>query len=170
MLGCLILWELPGEASAGTPQGSLSVTDGQGQISVSGRGLIFGQVGRGTLTVLGYKPRLPVAPAISGASMVVSGDGVVYSGDDIRFLFGPGRYAVAFVGTGIDIAAVGRGSVTAHGDEGNPGTFSADGGAVECIGLSASFSFGQAGGASTTDGHSGQGLGRYRHTAALRSC
>ena len=36
---------------------------------------------------------------------------VVYSGTDVRFLFPSGKYTLKFDGTGIDISAVGKGTL-----------------------------------------------------------
>jgi len=84
-------------------------------ILVRGSGLIFGHIDQGTLTVLSYDAAGTSAPQITGATARIVANVVVYSGADIRFLFPNGHYSLRFEGTGIDISAVGRGSINAVG-------------------------------------------------------
>ena len=96
--------------------GSLVVTDAWvRQIVVQGSGVIFGHIDSGTLTVYSYDPADTRAPQVSGAVAKVSGTTVRYTGNDVRFLFPNGHYLLKLEGGGIDISAVGRGTVTASG-------------------------------------------------------
>jgi hypothetical protein len=123
------------EASNG---GSLVVSAANGKLTVSGHGLIFGHLDRGTITIVGdYKPDDNTAlSSVSGAKMKFTGGNVVYAGSDVRFLFPGGRYTLVVDGTGIDLSAVGTGRLIAVGRGlANDGTVSVDGGAPQSIDL-----------------------------------
>jgi hypothetical protein len=110
---------LPAAASAGplaVGDGSLGVSGASGTIFIQGRGVIYGHFDSGTLMVLDYKPDDGVStPAVSaGKGKLVRGGGS-FTGLDIRFLFPSGRYTVELIGVGIDMSAVGRGSILATG-------------------------------------------------------
>jgi hypothetical protein len=117
--------------------GSLVVSDASVRlITVKGSGLIFGHIDQGTVTVLDYNAANTTAPQISGSPGRLIGNAVVYSGSDLRFLFPNGRYSLRFDGVGIDISAVGKGTVTAAG-LGSPddGTLTVNGGRSQDLGL-----------------------------------
>jgi hypothetical protein len=104
-------------ARAALGDGGLVVRDANGTVVVQGKGLIYGHIERGALTVVGeYKPDDATAPSISGARMGFNANlDVVYSGRDVRFMFPGGKYTLRFDGLGIDISAVGKGVVVATG-------------------------------------------------------
>jgi hypothetical protein len=110
--------------------GSLVVTGAAAKLTVSGHGLIFGHLARGSITIVGdYKPDDNTAlPSVSGAKLKFTGSNVVYSGADVRFLFPAGRFVLVFDGSGIDVSAVGTGRLSAVG-KGSPddGTVTVDG-------------------------------------------
>ena len=96
--------------------GSLVVSGASARvIMLRGSGLIYGHIQQGSLTVLDYNAADTNAPQISGAASRIVGGAVVYSGSDFRFLFSNGTYTLRIDGTGIDISAVGRGTVVAVG-------------------------------------------------------
>lgn len=102
-------------ASVAPPEapGSLAVSDATGTLGVHGDGVIFGVVGQGSLVLASYRPTAPgAAPAVSGATAHVEDGLVVYSGADIRFLLPEGRYTIQTSGGGIDLSAVGKGSIS----------------------------------------------------------
>jgi len=116
---CLILvagaLAMPGLAfalPAAEGDGSLGVTGGNGTLSVSGHGVIFGYFDQGTLLVLSYRPDDPSATmSVAGASARPDAVVTTYSGTGVRFLLPPGRYILELIATGIDLSAVGRGMV-----------------------------------------------------------
>jgi hypothetical protein len=120
---------LPAAASAARSapsDGSLVVSNADGVLTVQVKGVIFGHFDRGKLTVVDYKTDTPNALlTVSGAKMDLKGAkaNVVYSGNDVRFLFPSGTFTLRFDGSGIDLSAVGRGSLKASGK----GSFDADG-------------------------------------------
>ena len=116
LTGALLVLPAVATAGRGAPgDGSLVVTDASGRMTVSGHGLIFGHLDRGSIVVVGeYKPDDNTSlPSVSGARLRLSGANVVYTGSDVRFLFPAGRYTLILDGTGIDISAVGSGRITA---------------------------------------------------------
>jgi len=110
--------------------GSLVVSNAEGVLTVEVRGVIFGHFERGKMTVLDWKADAPNAlPSVSAAKMDVKGAkvNVVYTGNDVRFLFPSGKYKLRFDGSGIDLSAVGTGRLTATKGTLDEGTMSLNG-------------------------------------------
>jgi hypothetical protein len=127
-------------AHAATGDGSLVVTQANGTIMVRGKGLIYGHFEQGKLTVVDYKPDGVTVPSVSGAKWKLAPGrlDVVYAGTDVRFLFPSGKYTLRFEGTGIDISAVGKGSVQVIGaGSQDDGSYSVNGGKPVAIGFGA---------------------------------
>jgi hypothetical protein len=137
LLAGLLVLPAAAVADRGGPSGgSLVVSDANARLTLSGHGLIFGHLGRGTITVVGdYKPDDNNSlSSVSGAKMKFTGGNVVYSGSDVRFWFPGGRYTLIVDGTGIDISAVGNGKLTAVGKFlADDGTVAVDGGTPQSI-------------------------------------
>jgi hypothetical protein len=155
----LALPALAAAARVAPGDGSLGVVNANGIIVVQGKGLIYGHLGRGTLTLLDdYNPDDLKVPAVSGARMelkmdlVGSGARVVYTGTDVRFFFPAGRYALRFEGADIDISAVGKGTVRFLGRDGQEmGTYSVNGSRpLPLTNVPASVSYGVTGSTSAT--------------------
>jgi hypothetical protein len=147
--------------------GSLVVSDASARvITVKGSGLIFGHIDQGTVTVVAYDAANTSAPQISGSPGKIVGQTVVYFGTDLRFLFPNGRYSLRFDGVGIDISAVGKGTVTASGlGTADDGTVAVNGGKPLDLGLlplTASFNGGKGIGQ-----NSGKGIGQNIAPAPL---
>jgi hypothetical protein len=112
---------IPTAAVAGrsTPgDGSLVVSNADGSLTVLVKGVIFGHFDRGRMTVIDYRADNPnQLVTVSSAKMDFKGARAtpVYSGKDVRFLFPSGSYALRFDGVGIDLSAVGKGSLTVSG-------------------------------------------------------
>jgi hypothetical protein len=110
---------LPAAAAAGplaVGDGSLGVSGASGTIFIQGRGVIYGHFDSGTLMVLDYKPDDGVsAPAVSNGKGKLARVGGAFAGLDIRFLLPSGRYTIELIGVGIDMSAVGRGSILVTG-------------------------------------------------------
>ena len=110
-----------GSLDVSGPTGSAGAV---GSLSLSGKGVVFGYVAHGTITIYGYKADGAAVPTVSGAKMTLSKNAatVVYSGNGMRFLFPGGRYTIEIDGIGIDLSAVGNGTATGTGT----GTMTAD--------------------------------------------
>ena len=154
---------LPAAALAGSDtsgDGSLVVSSAVGRLAVQGKGLIFGHLDHGTITIVEYKPDANTAlSSVSGAALKLLGGNVVYSGSDVRFLFPSGKYNLILEGSGIDISAVGSGKLRATGaGTGDDGSVTADSSRAQQIGTSGTVSYGRgnssssAGNASTSRG------------------
>jgi hypothetical protein len=151
---CLLLAAPPAALARDTAavNGSLVVSNAWvRQIVVQGNGTIFGHVDSGTLTVVSYDPSDTQLPRIQGAVGKVIGNTVRYSGTDMRFLFPNGRYLITLEGAGIDISAVGQGTVTAAGlGTDNDGTLAVNGGKALQVGFTSGLAvFGAKKGATT---------------------
>jgi hypothetical protein len=96
--------------------GTLSGAKINGNVTISARGAIWGQIDNGTLTVVDRDPADGPAPLVSGyeskspsTTNELGAVSTLYSGRDIHFQIGGGAYRVAMHGTGIDFSAVGSG-------------------------------------------------------------
>jgi hypothetical protein len=127
---------LPVAATAGpaaSGDGSLVVTNADGSITLQVKGVIFGHFDRGKMTVIDSKADNPNALiTVSNAKMDFKGAklNVVYSGKDVRFLFPAGTYTLKFDANGLDLSAVGKGSMSVNGKTsptGEDGTVSVNG-------------------------------------------
>jgi hypothetical protein len=159
LLASLLLIPAAAFADRGSNGGSLVISDAVGKLTVSGHGLIFGHLDRGTITVIGdYRPDDNTAlPSVSGAKLKFAGGNIVYSGSDVRFLFPGGRYTLVVDGSGIDLSAVGTGKLSAVGrGSAEDGWVTIDGGAPQSIDLIDVASYGRSAGAlGITKGKSG---------------
>jgi hypothetical protein len=113
---------VPAAATAGPRvpgDGSLVVRHAYGKISISGRGTILGRLDRGSLLVVDYNVDDSIEPQVTGAENVMPGGDQgkwIYRGDNIRFRFFGGRYKLVLTSaSGVDISAVGRGTVVVVG-------------------------------------------------------
>jgi hypothetical protein len=139
---------VPAAALAGRDapgDGSLVVSSADGKLTVQGRGLIFGHLDRGTITIVGYRADDNTAiPSVSGAKMKIRDGNVVYTGNDVRFLFPGGKYSLIVEGTNVDISAVGSGKFSAIGAGGaDNGSFTVDGSRAQLIGTTGTVQYGK---------------------------
>jgi hypothetical protein len=106
---------LAGRAAPG--DGSLVVSNADGVLTVKVTGVIYGHFDRGKMIVLEYKAENNALPTVSGAKMELKGAkiNVVYTGNDVRFLFPTGTFKLRFDGSGIDLSAVGKGTLQVAG-------------------------------------------------------
>ena len=117
-------------ASADAGDGTLSVEDGRGKITLQARGGVIGRIDRGTLTVYDTTPADANFPVVTGADepeVFVAGNGVRYRGAGIRFRVVGGGFKLVIQGRGIDLSVVGKGSGFIEGDTLEPGVYSLDG-------------------------------------------
>ena len=130
---------LPAAALAGARaagDGTLVVRDANAKVEITkARGTIFGHLDKGWLKVTDYNQDDSRDPEVNGAKaswpLNASGSTWFYKGTDIRFRFFGGRYSITVGGFGIDISAVGKGTVTLTGNtavtDGDYGSFAVDG-------------------------------------------
>ena len=110
--------------------GTLSVEDGRGKVTLQARGGVFGRLDRGTVVVHDTTPADNSFPVVTGADLpeaFLADGGVRYRGDGIRFRIIGGGFKLQIVGRGIDLSVVGKGSGFIEGDTTQPGVYSLDG-------------------------------------------
>jgi hypothetical protein len=121
-------------ALGATGDGTFSVKDVYGAVTVVGKGAVWGQLDRGALTITDPNPTDGVIK-VSGYSSVKPGradHSLVYTGANIHFQIVGGQYKLQVkTGEGIDLSAVGIGKATLAGDAlagVDPGTYALEGG------------------------------------------
>ena len=117
-------------ASVDAGDGTLSVEDGRGKVTLQARGGVFGRLDRGTLTVYDTTPADANFPVVTGADepeFFVAGNGVRYRGAGIRFRVVGGGFKLLVEGRGIDLSVVGKGSGFIKGETAEPGVYSLEG-------------------------------------------
>ena len=132
-------------ADRAATDGALAVSAAEGTISVQGRGLLFGQLDQGALSIIDFRPDDPTsAITVSGAKARTSWGVTVYAGTSVRFLLPAGKYVIRLNGSGIDLSAVGKGTVSATGAGSlDDGTFAVNGGKPQTLStVAATQSFG----------------------------
>jgi hypothetical protein len=110
--------------------GTLSVEDGRGKVTVRARGGLIGRLDRGTVTIFDLTPRDANVPVVSGDHqrvIAIGQNGVRYRGAGVRFRVLGGGFRVVVDGRGIDLSVVGRGDGFLEGNTANPGLYSLDG-------------------------------------------
>ena len=97
--------------------GTLVVQDASGTIQIVAKGSILGRLDSGALTITDPNPNDAATPFVFGAERVVNRNDLttVYRGKAIRFRFVSGRYTIKIVGTGVDLVAVGTGTLRITG-------------------------------------------------------
>jgi hypothetical protein len=129
----LILVCVPAALASGSASGdgALSVLNASGTITVIGKGTIYGQIDKGTLTVTDSDPASPSMQVVSAVHTRPAATHVtVYSGKNITFREAGGRYKIVIsAATGIDFLAVGVGKAWLKADPSvaDPGIFTVDG-------------------------------------------
>jgi hypothetical protein len=132
LLGLLAL-ALPvvGVAAPDAGEGTLSVEDGQGRVTLQARGGVIGRLERGVVTIYDLTPEDANVPVVFGDDrprLFVGETGIQYTGIGLRFRLIGGRYRIVIDGRGIDLSVVakGTGSIVA-GPAVDPGVYSLEG-------------------------------------------
>ena len=120
---------VPLGTAATRPDGSLSVEDGRGKITLRGKGIVIGRLERGELQITDLSPLDQWSPRLNG---VPRGRTVWTRSKDVNFYVPGGRYKITVTGTGFSISARGQGVAVIDGtadQAGATGTFAVgDGG------------------------------------------
>jgi hypothetical protein len=95
------------------PSGSFEVKGGRGTVQISGKGVLVGRLGKGSLEILDLNPNDQWSPRVNG---IPRGKTVTLRGKNVSFYIPGGRYRVTANGSDISISARGTGSVTLNGD------------------------------------------------------
>ena len=122
LTAALILLLVPAAASARTSapgDGTLVVKDGNvGLITIQAKGGVIGRFDQGILKIRDPNPDDDIDAVVTGAesSHQVTENLTRYSGKNIRFRFIGGHFTIRIIGgNGVDLSAVGQGSVILQG-------------------------------------------------------
>jgi hypothetical protein len=132
ILGLLAL-ALPvaGVAGLSAGEGTLSVEDGQGKVTLQARGGVIGRLERGFVTIHDLTPEDGYTPWVFGDDQpvrFVGETGIRYGGVGLRFRLVGGRYRITIEGRGIDLSVVAKGWGTIVAAEvADPGVYSLEG-------------------------------------------
>jgi hypothetical protein len=111
-------------------EGTLSVENGRGKVTLQGRGGVIGRLERGTVRIFDLSPADANQPVVSGADKpirLVGQNGIQYAGSGLRFRLNGGGFRIVVDGRGIDLSVVGKGSGSIKGQTAEPGVYSLDG-------------------------------------------
>ncbi len=129
----LLAFALPvaGVAALSGGEGTLSVEDGVGKVTLQARGGVIGRIERGSVTIYDLSPEDAYEPYVVGDDQpvrFVGENGIRYGGIGLRFRLIGGNYRIVIEGRGIDLSVVakGSGSITA-GVAADPGVYALDG-------------------------------------------
>jgi hypothetical protein len=133
LLAALVV--LPSTALAArdaTGDGVFELRSGNGIFVVSGRGVIWGQMDKGTMRVTALDPAEQLAVSGAGKPFKAADDPTttVYQGANLHFRASSGRFRIRFRGSGLDLTAIGIGNAYLSGSplSLDPGDFALDGG------------------------------------------
>jgi hypothetical protein len=131
LLACALAAPAVGAAALmrGAGDGTLSVNDGNGRVVIVARGGVIGRFDSGMVTIFDRTPtdafEAKVWNAARDRELGVAGERHV--GANVRFRLIGGEFRIVIVGKGIDVSAVGNGTVTLRGEGKSPGLYSFEG-------------------------------------------
>jgi hypothetical protein len=129
----LVALALPaGSAARGRSpnDGTLSVRDARGTITISARGGVIGSFAKGSVTISDPVDGDGTGPIVTGDDWSKSRDATTttWGGTRVRFRIIGGAFRVRVVGRGINLSLVGKGNVTLKGaGTDDDGTYAANG-------------------------------------------
>lgn len=132
LLGLLALAiPVAGVAGLRAGEGTLSVEDGQGRVTLQARGGVIGRLERGFVVIYDLTPEDAYEPKVFGDDQpprLVGETGIQYAGAGLRFHLVGGGFRIVINGKGIDLSVVAKGSGSiAAGQAADPGVYSLDG-------------------------------------------
>jgi hypothetical protein len=138
-LAMLLVLVFPAVSAArahGPNDGTLSVIDGRGTITISGRGAVIGSFARGSVTINDPIDGDGTGPVVTGDewSKDRNDTTTTWGGTKVRFRMIGGTFRIVVKGRGINLSLVGKGLVTLNGaGTDNDGTYSVNGGNYETL-------------------------------------
>lgn len=105
-------------ARSAAGDGVFELKNVNGVVILTGKGVLWGQLDKGSMRVTDQDPSDGQQPFVSGADHThPAGDNAtIYSGTNIHFRITGGKYKIRFKGNGIDLTAVGVGTADMSGD------------------------------------------------------
>ena len=133
--GLLVALALPAASAArtyGATDGTLSVQDARGTITISARGGVIGSFARGSVTISDPIDGDGTGPIVTGDDFppIEKNDTTTtWRGTKVRFRIIGGYFRIVLRGRGINLSLVGKGNVTVDGaGTGDDGSYSVNGG------------------------------------------
>ena len=130
----LVMLALPAASAARTDaptDGTLSVSDARGTITINGRGAVIGSVARGSVTISDPIDGDGTGPVVTGDdwSKEKNDTTSTWGGTKVRFRMIGGTFKIVVRGRGINLSLVGKGTITLNGaGTGADGGYSVNGG------------------------------------------
>ena len=93
------------------PSGSFEVKGGRGTVQITGKGVLVGRLGKGSLEIVDLNPNDQWSPRVNG---IPRGKTVTLRGKNVSFYIPGGRYRIIARGSDISISARGTGAVIAE--------------------------------------------------------
>ena len=131
MLAALALPAASAARTQGASDGTLSVRDGRGTVTISGRGGVIGSFARGSVRISDPIDGDGTGPIVTGDEWSKDRDATTttWGGNKVRFRIIGGSFRIVVKGRGINLSLVGRGNVTLDGaGTGDDGSYSVNGG------------------------------------------
>jgi hypothetical protein len=135
----LVALAVPAASAAqtrGTNDGTLSVRDARGTITISGRGAVIGSFVQGRVRIVDPVDTDGTGPIVSGEEFHREIDDTtdVFRGTKVRFRLIGGTFRIFVTARGINLSFVGKGTVTLNGaGTEDDGTYSVNGDAYSSI-------------------------------------
>ena len=132
--GLLVTLALPAASAArtsGASDGTLSVQDARGTITISARGGVIGSFARGSVTISDPIDGDGTGPVVTGDewSKEKNDTTSTWGGTKVRFRMIGGTFKIVVRGRGINLSLVGKGTITLNGaGTGADGSYSVNGG------------------------------------------
>jgi opacity protein-like surface antigen len=119
----LIALALPAAAAAhvnAPDDGTLTIKNADGMITIAARGGVIGRFDSGQLWVRDPNPDDQYEEAVTGAEKKTVKDEfvTVYTGKNVRFRYIGGSFQIKVKATGVGLGVVGKGKVTLQGTDG----------------------------------------------------
>jgi hypothetical protein len=132
LLAALALPAVSAARSQSANDGTLSVRDARGTITISGRGGVIGSFTQGRVTISDPVDGDGTGPVVTGDDFppIERNDTTTtWRGTKVRFRIIGGSFRIVVKGRGINLSLVGKGNVTLDGaGTGDDGTYSVNGG------------------------------------------
>jgi len=131
MLAALALPAASAARTQGANDGTVSVRDARGTITISGRGGVIGSFARGSVTIADPIEGDGTGPVVTGDDWSRDRDATTttWGGTKVRFRIIGGSFRIVVRGRGINLSLVGTGKVTLSGaGTADDGSYSVNGG------------------------------------------
>ena len=136
MLAALVVPTAAVAQRHGSTDGSLSVRDGRGIITIQGRGAVIGSFAQGRVTISDPIDSDGTGPIVAGDdwSKERNDTTTTWGGTKVRFRIIGGTFKIVVRGRGINLSFVGRGNVTLNGaGTDDDGSYAVNGGEYSAI-------------------------------------